>query len=93
MSSALYLVRLMYHGSKGDMGFHGVHIDFTERPSIMATLGITEIEFTPEVRVSRVRERSIDKWREMTAEERQRVLAYLQNSAVAVRAALLTSKD
>lgn len=75
------------------MGYHGVHIDFNERPSIMVSLGITEIEYTPEVRVARVRERSIDKWREMTTEERQRVLSFLQNSAAAVRAALQTIKD
>lgn len=86
MSSALYLVRLMYHGSKGDLGFYGVHIDITERPSIMVALGITEIEFTPEVRVARVRERSIDRWREMTHAERESVSAWLQDRAMAVRA-------
>ena len=87
MSAALYSVRLMWHGGKGDLAADGVWITLRVAPPVLKQLGATEIEFTPEVNVSRLRA-AHDPWRDMNAAERDTVRAWLSQIAASVRAAL-----
>jgi hypothetical protein len=87
MSSALYAMRLMWLGGRGDMTCGRVHIDLARPPAVLATLGVVEIQFTPEVRVAIVREMA-EPWRDMTSAERGAVCDWLAGNAALVLAAL-----
>ena len=41
MSSALYAMRLMWHGNgRGEWGCSGIHVDVCERPPVLVTIGV-----------------------------------------------------
>lgn len=91
MSAALYAIRLMWHGGRGDMGCSGIHVTLREMPGVLRTLGVVELEYVPEVHVMRARE-TADRWRDMTVAECATVRAWLILKAEAVRAALQESQ-
>lgn len=85
MSSALYAMRLMWHGGRGEMSCGRLHVDLLFAPPVLHELGVSEIEYTPEVRVMQVREVA-DRWRDMTADERSAVRAWCLSKSAAVLA-------
>lgn len=84
MSSAYYSLRLMWHGHRGDWSCGPVHIELASRPEILSVIGVSEIEFTPEVNVARVRV-ACDRWRDMSQPERAAVSAWLAERSSQVR--------
>jgi hypothetical protein len=67
------------------MSCDDVHIGLRVPPGILADLGVSEMEFTPELRVARMRG-PFDAWRDMDAKESAAVRAWLERKAAAMRA-------
>ena len=87
MSSALYSVRLMWHGERGDMASGGVWVTLFVPPAILQSIGASEIEFVPELRVARIRG-PFDKWRDMNTKDVAAVRAWLTKTSDCMRLAI-----
>lgn len=86
MSSALYNVRLLWHGRLGLAKHDGVCVDLTSWPAeALPGLHVAEMDFTPEVRHCEIRE-SAKGWREMSPDEKRSLMAWLRGLSAPVKA-------
>jgi hypothetical protein len=90
MSAALYSRRLYWDDRQGIARANGVTVELHAKPPIEPILRhMSEIDYTPEVRVARVRERS-DAWRDLAGDEVRAVEQWLE---LVTRSALVAAQQ